>query len=368
MIVRDVERILESWAPKEIAWERDNVGLQVGDHDRRVKKILVTLDISEEVVREAEKKKVDLIISHHPLLFRPPRSITNTDRIGRVIVSLIKSQISVYSMHTNYDFTTGGVSYALAERLGLKNVEFLQHQQDHLRKITVFVPIDYVEKVMEAMAKSGAGVIGRYDHCSFRVAGTGTFRGQKGTKPSLGRAEELEQIDEIRLEMIAPSWKMQDVVAAMRGVHPYEEVAYDVYVLDNQHTNYGAGAIGTLDQQITLKGFLQRMKVRLDIPTVRFAGDLGQRINIVAVCGGSGVDLLDAAISRDADVFVTADIKYHVFEAATGKIALVDAGHYETEQPSLDRIIGHLEKQFVETKQHIQVLKTSVTTNPVQYY
>lgn len=368
MLVRDVQHILEVWAPRETAWERDNVGLQVGDHEKRVRRILVALDVNDEVVSEAAKKKVDLVITHHPLLFRPPKSITPTDRVGKILLRLIQRDIALYAAHTNLDFTSGGVSFALAERLGLKNSTFLAARGKDLRKIAVFVPSEYVEKVAEAMASAGAGIIGKYDHCSFRLEGKGTFKGQEGSKPFVGEAGKVEEVNEVRLEMIVPMWKVEEVVRAMRDAHPYEEAAHDIYVLENENANYGAGAIGKLERAVSLRKFLRTVKEQLQVPALRFTGDPQQRIERVAVCGGSGSNLVAAAIRRKADVFVTADVKYHSFEAAQGKIALVDAGHFETEQPSLDVLIAHLQRHIDLKKEHVRVLKTSVNTNPVQYY
>lgn len=368
MLVRDVQHILESWAPREIAWERDNVGLQIGDYNKRVHKILIALDVNDEVVLEATKKKVDLVITHHPLFFRPLKSITSGDRVSEIALRLIQNDIALYAAHTNLDFTRGGVSFALAEKLGLKNVTFLAHVPDHLRKIAVFVPVEYVDKVTEAMASAGAGIIGNYDHCSFRAEGSGTFRGKEGTKPFLGEVGKFEKVSEVRVEMIAPKWKVSDIIRAMRAAHPYEEVAYDVYLLDNESANYGMGAVGNLPHEMALKKFLQTIKDQLGIPSLRYVGNFQQPIKSVAVCGGSGSDLMDVAIRRNADAFVTADVKYHAFEAARGNIALIDAGHFETEQPSLDRLVDKLRHHIALSKENVQVLKTSVSTNPIHYY
>lgn len=368
MIVRDVQNILEQWVPQGIAWERDNVGLQVGDSTRRTTKILVTLDVNSHVVREALDKRVDLILSHHPLLFHPPKYITPHDRVGKVIFSLIQNDIAVYSLHTNFDFTLGGVSFALAEKLELKNVSFLDEQKQVLRKLTVFVPPDHVDAVAESMASAGAGLIGKYEQCSFRVEGKGTFRGGDSTKPFVGKSKRLERVNEIRLEMIVPKWSVDGVVRAMRKVHPYEEVAYDVYVLDNESVNYGAGAIGELQKEVSLKTFLQKIKRRLKASALRYAGNLRRSVKRVAVCGGSGSNLLDAAIRRGADAFVTADVKYHAFEAADDTIALIDAGHFETEHPSLDSIVQYLRSHHALLNDRVQVMKSSINTNPIHYY
>ncbi len=368
MLVRDVEHILESWAPKEIAWERDNVGLQIGSHEKPVHKILVALDASEEVVVEAKQKKVDLLVTHHPLLFRAPKSITPSDRVGNVVFNLIQSDIALYSAHTNFDFTHGGVSFALAGQLGLENISFLVNGQGHLRKIAVFVPAEHVEKVAEAMASAGAGIIGQYDHCSFRTEGTGVFRGGEDAKPFRGKAGKLEQVQEVRVEMIVPRWNVSPVVRAILGAHPYEEVAYDIYPVENESVNYGMGAFGDLPQEVTLEKFLAILKEKLQVPSVRFVGEPHRQIKSVAVCGGSGSELLDAAILRKADAFVTADVKYHAFESARGTIALIDAGHFETEEPSLNRLVEHLQHVIAQRREDVQVMQTSINTNPVQYY
>jgi len=368
MTVSDVQNILEAWAPPGVAWERDNVGLQVGDGRKTVKKILVTLDVSEEVVREAVRKRVDLIVTHHPPLFRPLSSILENDRIGSIVYALVRNEIALYAMHTNLDFTYNGVSFALADKLGLRDTSFLMEQPQALRKVTVFVPEKYVDRVSEAMAAAGAGVIGKYEHCSFRLEGTGTFRGGTGAQPFVGRAGHLERVGEVRLEMIAPKWKVKDVVQAMKKVHPYEEVAYDVYVLENDSVNYGAGAIGALPRPMALKSFLDLVKRRLRIPFLRYGGKTRRRIQRVAVCGGSGSDLLEVAIGRNADAFVTADVRYHTFEAAADRIILVDAGHFETEAPSLAALVRYVQKHPMVAGRGIQVLRSSTYTNSVFYH
>lgn len=368
MTVSDVQSILEAWAPRGVAWERDNVGLQVGSLDKNVKRILVTLDVSENVVREATRKRIDLIVAHHPLLFRPISSLTQHDRIGRILYELVKSDIALYATHTNLDFSYGGVSFALANRLGLKDVSFLRQQPNALRKITVFVPGDYVERVSEAMAAAGAGVIGNYENCSFRLNGTGTFRGREGSRPFVGQTGQLERVQEVRLEMVVPRWRVQDVVRALKNVHPYEEVAYDVYVLENDSVNYGAGALGVLPKPMVVKDFLSHVKRRLKVPFLRYNGDVRRKVHRVAVCGGSGSEFLEAAIDRNADAFVTADVRYHTFEAAGDRIVLVDAGHCETELPSLEAIVQHIQKDPMADRERIQVYRSSTNTNSVHYH
>jgi len=346
MVVRDVHEILESWAPGEIAWERDNIGLQVGSMSRRVRKILVALDVTDEVVREAREKDIDLIISHHPLLFHPVRNVTLDDRVGRLVHRLAQSGIALYSAHTNLDFTRGGVSFALAGRLGLHDPDFLQKDQSVLKKIVVFVPADHADAVAAAMASAGAGKIGNYESCSFRVDGTGFFKPMAGAKPFIGATGRLEKVREVRLEMILPRWKLHDVVRGMRSAHPYEEIAYDAYDVSNISDSYGSGVIGELRKAMPLSKFLAHVERTLHVPGVRFAGRVRNRIKRVAACGGSGSNYLPAAIQRGADAFVTSDVPYHVFQECDDRISLIDAGHYETEQPIVAHVVEYLKTQL----------------------
>lgn len=368
MTVREIEEILEAWAPKQVAWERDNVGLQVGSSSKRVRRILLALDISDAVLREAVQKKVDLIITHHPLIFRPLRSVTNSDQAGSLVTGLIQNGIALYSAHTNLDFTQDGVSFALARSLGLRGIRFLSGISGSLKKVAVFAPPDKVEAIARAMARAGAGVIGNYDHCSFRTAGTGTFRGTAGAKPSYGIAGKYERIQEVRLEMIVPQWALQQTVRAMKESHPYEEVAYDVYPLANEDPNYGAGAVGDLSRKMRFGEFLSQVRKRLSSKSIRYTGDPRQRVRRVAVCGGSGSELLAAAVQQKADVFVTADVKYHTFQEAVGTIALVDAGHYETEHVVLPQIAARLNTAMQERGERLSILTTKLRRGPIRYF
>ena len=368
MTVRDIQHILESWAPKEIAWERDNVGLLIGTPNHRVRNILVSLDVTDEIVDEARAKRIDLIISHHPLLFHSLKTIRGDDRVGRIVTALIHYGIALYAAHTNLDFTQSGVSFTLAERLKLQHIDFLQKNQSVYQKIVVFVPADHADTVMASMAQAGAGVIGKYERCSFRTEGVGTFKAADDSKPFIGKAGQFETVPEIRLEMILPQWKMNDVLTAMRSSHPYEEVAYDVYGLSNESNSYGAGAIGDLEKEINLKTFLGRVRTLLNTGTVRYTGKHQRRIKRVAVCGGSGSDLLRTAIQQGADAFITADVSYHTFQEADGRIALVDAGHFETEQPIVQKIVQYLHNHCASVKEKIYVVASTRARNPVQYY
>ena len=364
MTVADIEEFFNDWAPRWTAWERDNVGLQVGDRSRRVKRILVALDVTPEIVGEAIAKKAELIVSHHPLLFRPPSSITSSDAVGRMVLAMTENKIALFSAHTNLDFAREGVSFSLARALGLEKIRFLVPLKDSLVKIAVFVPEAHVESVSNAMATAGAGVIGNYSSCAFRVKGTGTFRGSEEAKPFAGKAQHLETVEEFRLEMIAPRAKSNEVIAAMKLLHPYEEVAYDIYTLENTNPNFGMGALGELRQPTALRPFLTRTKKALSAESVRFVGDVRHRVRKVAVVGGSGSDLLNEAVAAKADVFVTADVRYHTFHDAKGRIALVDAGHWETEHPVLSTIESRLHEMIQRRGETVRVSVTDYSTNP----
>lgn len=367
MRVQGIQEIIERWAPKKTAWEGDNVGLQVGSEERSVQKILVALEITPQVLSEARRKKVDLIITHHPLLFHPLQSITNATDSGWCVQEVVRSGIAVYSAHTNLDSARNGVSFVLAERLGLTEIDFLQRNSPGMKKVVVFVPPDHVEAVAEEMSSAGAGVIGDYDKCSFRIDGTGTFQPRVGASPFVGTVGSFEKVTEVRLEMLVPSWRLQETIQKMLDAHPYEEVAYDVYPVENQHRDFGSGAVGSLRTAMSLRRFLSRIKAALGIRSLRFSGDPTSVVKRVAVCGGAGGSLLPTAIREKADVFVTADVKYHAFQDARGKIAVVDAGHYETERPVLDAIVDRLRKAFKEQGEKVEVTVTSVVTSPILY-
>lgn len=365
MHISDIERILESWAPRWTAWEKDNVGLQIGDRRRPVKTIGVALEATPEVVAEALRKKAQLLITHHPLFFRPPRSLTTDSVTGRVGLELAESGIALYSAHTNLDFAPDGVSMTLARVLGLEHVRFLTPLEGSLAKLVVFVPEGHEGRIIEVASAAGAGVIGNYSHCSFRTPGTGTFLGNERSNPAAGKRGSIEQASELRVEMVVPRARVTAVVERIRDVHPYEEMAYDVIPVSTPDVTYGMGAIGTLDRPQSLQSFLRTVKEKLGSGALRFAGDPRATVRRVAVCGGSGSELLSAARSADADVLVTADVKYHTFHEVPKGMALVDAGHWETEQVILQPLAQRLRRAAKDRGEQVTVYVTKVITSPV---
>jgi len=368
MILADIENFFEEWAPRWTAWERDNVGIQIGRRSRKVSNLLIALDVTPDIVDEAVACKADLIVTHHPLLFRPPSSISDSDPVGTLVLSLAEKRIALFSAHTNLDSAAGGVSFTLARALGISKPAFLVPLKDTLVKIAVFVPQQDANAVAAAMAESGAGVIGEYQSCSFRISGKGTFRGSERSTPTIGKPLRLEEVDEVRLEMVVPRPHVTNVVAAMKSAHPYEEVAYDLYTLENGNPNVGMGAIGNLSKPMTVRAFLAQVKRTLHASSLRLSGSLSQIVKRVAVCGGSGSELLEDAIRAKADVFVTADVRYHAFQSANGRIVLVDAGHYETEHVVLSSIADRLRSWAKNKGEKLVITITEQSTNPIHSF
>src|SRR5690625_3858645 len=289
-------KALETWAPKDLAFDWDNVGLQVGSETDDTKKIMVTLDVMESVVDEAIEQKVNLIIAHHPLLFKPLSEINFRTVKGKIIKKLIKHNITVYAAHTNLDIATGGVNDLLCESLGVAAVQpFIDVQSEKLLKLIVFVPKTHADKVRDALSEAGAGFIGNYSHCTFQSKGQGTFMPMEGTNPFIGSTEKLEIVDELKIETIVKEKDLHEVLAAMKNAHPYEEVAYDLYPLENASEPIGLGRIGTLEKPIELKQFCAQIKEAFQTENLRVTGDLTQTITKVAIVGGSGEKYINQA-------------------------------------------------------------------------
>lgn len=367
MTIHDIQHIMEAWAPREIAWEHDNIGLQVGALKKKISKILVTLSVTDSVIVEAKRLDADLIITHHPLIFRPLSAISDRERTGRLITILIRQNIAVYCAHTNLDFTRDGVSFALARTLGLRTVDFLQRDSMLTRKIVVYVPETHAERVRHAMASAGAGIIGDYESCSFSARGTGSFKPVGQAKPFIGKIGAIETVDEVRLEMNVPQWRLKSVIESMRLAHPYEEVAYDVYPTLNTTADCGNGAIGDLPKPIKTELFLRNIRRALKAPFLRTGRRTGRTVSRIACCGGSGSDLLRSAIEQGADAFITGDVTFHRFEEADNRILLIDAGHYETEFPVLRTIVNKLRNEIRRRSSTTTVIQSKPSGNYINY-
>lgn len=320
----------EKWAPKYLAMEGDPVGLHVGTLNKKIERVLVTLDVNEEVVDEAIAKSAGLIIAHHPPIYRPLQNLQTDFPQGRLIEKLIKHDIAVYAAHTNLDVAEGGVNDLLADALGLSGSKILVPTYEaELVKIAVFVPESHEEKVREALGKAGAGAIGDYEHCSYTLSGTGRFRPTEDADPYIGEAGKMEVTAESKIEVVIRKHDKDRAIKAMIAAHPYEEVAYDVFTLENKELPMGLGRVGLLEQEMALEDFAEHVKERLAVPAVRIVGDLSKPIRKVAVLGGDGNKYIQAAKRAGADVYVTGDLYFHVAQDAEAMgLAVVDPGHH----------------------------------------
>ena len=362
--LKEITRFLEEVAPLSFQESYDNSGLQVGDREMEVTGILITLDVTEQVIEEAAGLGFNLVVSHHPVIFGGLKSLTGRSAPERIVAKAIQQGIAIYSGHTNFDAITGGVSTVMANRLGLTNHRVLEPAERHLKKLVVFVPHEHLEKVRQAMFGAGAGHIGAYDSCSFNLEGKGTFRGSEGTDPFVGKPGELHQEPETRVETIVPAHLVDRVVKAMVKAHPYEEVAYDIYPLENEYMAVGSGLVGDLEDPMDEEVFLNFVKERFGLNVIRHTELLGKPVKKVALCGGAGSSLLSRAIRSGASVFITGDFKYHQFFDADGKIVIMDIGHFESEQFTRELFYDLLKKKF--PKFAIRLSETD--TNPIKYF
>lgn len=369
MIVKNIIKYIENSFPKEIAWDKDNVGLQIGNFQSRIKNIFLTLELDQMSLDRALDKNCNFIFTHHPLIFKPINKINLTSNpLSLLIEKIIKNDITVYSAHTNFDFSKNGVSFKLAEKLKLKNIRFLENTESDQYKLTVYVPKEYESKVADSIFAAGGGIIGEYSNCSFKLEGQGSFKGSSESNPHIGSKDNYEIVEEVRLEILVNRWNLDGAISAMKNVHPYDEPAFDVFKLNNKNVNFGYGAIGELERPVSSGKFLIHVASSLKIKNFRYCSGKKGNIKKVAVCGGSCADLLKSAVSKGADAFVTADIKYHAFQEAENNILFIDAGHYETEIHSLIVIKKLLSEALKLDDKDVKVFVDSGSTNPVKYY
>lgn len=364
MRIADIIAVVERFAPPSLQESYDNAGLIAGDPDWEARGALLSLDCTEDVVEEALSQNCNLIISHHPILFRGVKTLSPRSYVQRTLIKAIKNDVAIYACHTNLDNVSAGVNRLICEKLSLKNIQILLPKEGILRKLVTFVPQSYHSKVLDALFAAGAGQIGKYDSCSFNIQGEGTFRGNEESNPFIGEPGKLSKEPEVRIEVILEEYRQKNVIKALLSSHPYEEVAYDVYRLENSHQLKGSGMIGELEKEEDVHVFLQRVARSLKTPVLKHTAFVGKAIRKVAVCGGSGSFLLKNAMSAGADAFVTGDFKYHELFDAEGRILVVDAGHYETEQFTPEIFYRLIQESFSTFAVHL----SQVNTNPVYYF
>jgi len=363
MRLKELTGFLESFAPLAFQEDYDNSGLLFGEPEQEITAALICLDLTVAVIDEAVSKGCNLIISHHPFIFRGLKKIQPWKTESELLVRIIRQDIAVYAIHTNLDNAKDGLNDFLCRKLGLSRGRILSEKNGMLSKLVTFCPLDLAGRVRQALFDAGAGVIGKYDLCSYNVNGQGSFRASDDANPYVGEKNSIHFEDETRIEVIFPNHIKTRLVQALLGSHPYEEVAYDIYPLSNPSSLCGAGMIGELDVPLKAEEFLESVKKKLKIRMIRHSVHEKNKISRVAVCSGSGAFLLNEAIMAGADAFLTADVKYHDFLDASGRIFLADIGHYESEQWIKDLLTGKLIEKFPT----FAVLSSGLNTNPVNY-
>jgi dinuclear metal center YbgI/SA1388 family protein len=364
MKISTITSFLESLAHPSLQEQYDNTGLITGDADWECTGIICSLDATEEVVKEAISKKCNLIVAHHPIVFGGLKKINGKNYIEKTIIAAIKNDIAIYAIHTNLDNVIEGVNGKMAAMLGLKNISILSSKEGTLKKLFTFVPVDKAAQVRNAIFEAGGGHIGNYSECSFNTPGTGTFKAGQGAHPYVGNIDEQHSETELKIEVIFPAFLENKILAAMKAAHPYEEMAFDVVNLSNSHQYIGSGVTGELSESLDEKTFFSLVKDIFGVSFIRHSPLLGKPVKKIALCGGAGSFLISKALAAGADAFITADMKYHEFFDANGRLLIADIGHYESEQFTINLLQEVLEQKFPT----FAVLKTAVETNPVRYF
>ncbi len=363
MIVKEVTDILEELAPLCYAEDFDNVGLLVGENNMQVFGILVTLDTLENVIDEAIAKKCNLIVSFHPIIFSGLKKLTGATYVERVVIKAIQNDIAIYSMHTALDNSNIGVNAKICEVLGIGNPRILIPQKGTIKKLTTYVPEADSKRLLKALFTAGAGNIGNYSNCSFTTNGSGSYKAGENANPTKGEIGKTHYEQETQINVIFPKSKEKPVLKTLFENHPYEEVAYEIFTLENSDQNIGMGMVGELQKSVDAKNFLMFVKERMKVSNIRHSELLGKKIKKVAVLGGSGAFAIARAKSAGADLFITADVKYHQFFEAEKKMIIADIGHYETEQFTKNLLVDYLTEKIP----NFAIRLSESKTNPIKY-
>ncbi len=363
MLVKEIMGVLEQMAPKAYAEEYDNVGLLCGSPEDEVTGILVCHDALEEVIDEAIRSGCNMVVSFHPIIFSGLKSLTGKNYVERAVIKAIRNSVAIYAVHTSLDNHMDGVNQIICEALALQNAKILIPKENFIRKLVTYTVPDNADAVRNALFEAGAGTIGNYDHCSFNSRGFSTYMGNEDSNPVIGKKGELTIGDEIKIEVTFKKHQQEAILKALFNSHIYEEVAYEIYPLENRHQNIGAGKIGQLQTPMPEREFLESVKLKMRCGAIRHSEFTGREVKRVAVLGGSGSFAIRAAIAAGADVLLTADLKYHDFYQAEGKILLADIGHYESERYTKNYIVDYLSKKIP----NFAIVLSEVNTNPVKY-
>jgi dinuclear metal center YbgI/SA1388 family protein len=363
MQIQDITRFLEAKFPLQLQESYDNSGLIYGRAEQEVTGVLISLDVTEAIVEEALSNQCNLIIAHHPVVFKGIKRLNGKTLVERVLERCIQNGIALYAIHTNLDNHIEGVNYKIAQKLGLTDCRILRPMAAQLFKLEVYVPQEDFEGLDAAILAAGAGQIGNYQDCHFRTLGTGTFRPNEKAEPHIGSAGQRESVQELKMEYVVEASVVSAVLSAMKKAHPYEEVAYQLMATQNQHQARGAGFVGQLPAPVEPMAFLKMVKEQFNCGAIRYTNLLPKHIQTVALCGGAGSFLLPDAIGAKADIFITGDFKYHEFFDAEDRIVIADIGHYESEQFTSELLAEQLTEKFP----NFAVRLTKLNTNPVNY-
>ena len=364
MKIAEIIDVLEKIAPPVLQEEYDNAGLITGNTSWECSGALCTLDATEAVIEEAKARSCNLVVAHHPIIFKGLKKITGKNYVEQTIINAIKNDIAIYAIHTNLDNIIEGVNNKIADKLNLQNRRILFPKENMLMKLYTFAPAEYAEKVRNALFYAGAGSIGNYSECSFNAEGKGTFKAGENTNPFVGKQNVRHEENETKIEVIFPFYMKNPVVAALNNAHPYEEVAYDTVMLSNDFNATGSGLLGELENEMHEDEFLVLLKDSFGLEVIRHTELLKKPVKKIAVCGGAGSFLIDRALAAHAGFYITADVKYHEFFDAGGKMVIADIGHWESEQFTIELLLEVLQAKFP----NFAVLKTKTTTNPVHYF
>jgi dinuclear metal center YbgI/SA1388 family protein len=364
VLIKDIINFLETIAPLKLQADYDNSGWIVGNPEQSCTGVLTALDLTPGVIEEAIEMKANLIVVHHPPLFKGLKQLMPSNPVARMLTSAIKADLNIYTIHTNLDHVIWGVNGEIAKRIGLEKTKLLAPLPDTHQKLVTFVPIKQAAGVRTSLFEAGAGAIGNYNECSFNTPGLGTFKANEKANPFVGTINEQHHEQEERIEVIFPVHLKSAILSALFNAHPYETVAYDLYPLENEFEEIGAGAIGYLSTPMGEKDFLEHLKKTFQTGVIRHSPLTGKQIQKVALCGGSGKSLIINALKNKADVYVTADLGYHDFFEPDGQLLLADIGHFESEQYTSDLLVRAIKEKFPT----FAVLKTGRNTNPVNYF
>ncbi len=364
MKIKELCNYLEEWAPSAYQESYDNSGLLVGGQNREITGVLVSLDCTEAIVEEAIAKGCNLIVSHHPIVFSGLKRLTGKNYVERTVIKAIENKIALFAIHTNLDNVPTGVNKKIADKLGLKDATILAPKSGNLTQLVTYVPEKNAEELRKALAEAGAGKLGNYSDCGFLSKGEGTFKALEGANPFVGEVNKLQREQEIRLEMVFPTYLTSKIEVILKQAHPYEEVAYSLIALENKNVYLGSGMVGSLETPMTLEDFLPFLKEEMEVGCVRYTKDTGKMIKKVALCGGSGSFLLKNAIGAEADIFITGDFKYHEFFDAENQIIIADIGHFESEHFTIELIVERIQEKF----RNFALCKSTQNTNPINYF